>query len=236
MSSFTEESIVKLHKTLMDKAIENIKRDGFLTPTFMIATSLMDVDEWLRKNTSPFPMFADLRNDDGSDPTRKVLMVIPNLWEDYPLLVLMLKYISSNVELATRELDRMISLAPPGISEPEKMIVHACGLEPKDIISRFVRKICKTCQADYVVHISEAWQKAFPKDGPPREHRDLEKYADRQEVILVSIESKLKQIHASIPFKRQNGLGDGPVTEVSEPVIADQMAGGRFMNMIPLSS
>ena len=38
--SFTEEDVVKLHKGLMDKAVENIKRDGFLTPIFMVAASI----------------------------------------------------------------------------------------------------------------------------------------------------------------------------------------------------
>lgn len=236
--SFTEEDVVKLHKGLMDKAVENIKRDGFLTPIFMVAASIMNIDAWLLKNTLPFPMFDDLRNYDGSDPNKKVVMMIPNLWEDYPLLVLMLKYIARDVDEATKQLDMMVNLAPAGITEPEKMIVAMCGLEPKDIIAKFVRKICKTCQADYVAHISEAWQKAFPKDEDirKREHRDLEKYADRNEVILVSIETRLKQISASIPFKRQNGLGDGPVTEVGEPMIAAEVAGGRFMGMIELAS
>jgi len=107
-----------------------------------------------------------------------------------------------------QDIEKIVSIARGYLSEGGKLSAMAflgksgCGLFPvpmdmehKDLSAKLITELCKDCEADYVIMISEAWALSEKVSTEEMERivatrESIEHHPDRDDIVMITLETR----------------------------------------------
>jgi hypothetical protein len=247
------EELTGLREHLLERAKEDLIKEGRVVPASFLVVRKMGIPPNVRAVLRKMMTWETMNDDEAAtNPADKVCLIVPNnvgptyLLEMLPMAMQEVQFEKGKFEPDLVEVLRASAVLyfkteDPNIIDEKvwKAVQSYLNLTEKDVLSYYLRHLCKVTEAEAVLKVDEVFfkMKEVPNGVDPADvdvPQNLSKDPSSQEGVMCSLETGSIQSMVILKFSRdgENKPTNFERVEMGGPKDPKTAFDGRFMNLI----